>query len=371
MIGPFIVLYAQSQLGVSLSEVLLLLTVPPAVAIVVAPVGGLIVDRFGTRVAVVAALGTASAVFALAVGSQTFIKWIILLALLGAGGPLFRLGVNVVVAQTPDPKIRLDAYALVRRAYNLGVCVGPALGGVLVSVSYALAFRSASITLAVLGVAMAILLPRVTAAGAHSKPCASSRGYGEVVRDRFLLAICAAYGLICIAYTMLFSLLPLYMKNDFDITVRQVGLVVATNAVLVVIFQSAVTRAASLRGPISPLVLGSCVSALGFVAISQAASVGWFVTGMAVLTFGEMLVLPTVTTMIAGRAPAGMQGRYMSVQASMELAGSFLAPLIASLLSGWLGAASCWAFTTILCLLAASGFAFLHRRTLLCPPLMS
>ena len=65
------------------------------------------------------------------VPAHTYGQFAILMALRGAFRPLYRVGSDAMIADLAPPKKRTEAYSLTRLAKNVGVALGPALGGFL------------------------------------------------------------------------------------------------------------------------------------------------------------------------------------------------------------------------------------------------
>src|SRR5262249_54093232 len=135
-----------------------------------------------------------------------------------------------------------------------------------------------------------------------------------------------------IAYAMMFSLFPLYVKERFGLTERHLGLLMATNAVLIVMLQYVVTWTTRRFHATSRMVAGCLLFAVGVGSVAWGASFPAFVGSMAVVTFGEMIVFPTSAVVAFGLAPPDMRGRYMSMVALTGGVGYALGPV----LGGWL-----------------------------------
>src|SRR4030042_1077313 len=68
----------------------------------------------------------------------------IAMAISGAFNPLYRVGADAMMADLIPSERRADAYSLLRTSNNLGVAMGPAIGGALVATSYTTAFYIAA-----------------------------------------------------------------------------------------------------------------------------------------------------------------------------------------------------------------------------------
>ncbi len=218
-----------------------------------------------------------------------------------------------MVADLIEPAQRASAYALLRLIANLGVAVGPAIGGFIVSASYTLAFilgGLAQILFAVLG------LWRARETGPSTpgdpRPFLRGEGYEIVLRDRLFLAFCGLYTLAGMAYALMMVLLPVYVKENFRVPERLYGFIMTTNAAVAVRLQYGITRLASRFPALPVLAVGSLFYALGVGSVALGRSFPAFLFSMVLLTLGELLMIPTATTLTANLAPPTARGRYMA-----------------------------------------------------------
>ncbi|NIO72606.1 MAG: MFS transporter, partial [Anaerolineae bacterium] len=139
MIWPFMTIYMRQRLDIPLTTVALLLTLNSAVGLAATTVAGPVVDRFGRKGVMALSLATSSATLVAMGMAGTLQPWAILMAVNGAFSPLYRVGGNSMVADMIEPERRAGAYALLRMINNLGVAIGPSVGGFVTAVSYTLA----------------------------------------------------------------------------------------------------------------------------------------------------------------------------------------------------------------------------------------
>jgi MFS family permease len=360
MVWPFMTIYMRQELGVSLTTVTLLLTLNSATGLVATTVAGPIVDRFGRKGAMILSLAASSATLMGMSVAGTLDLWTILMALSGAFGPLYRVGSNSMVADLIEPERRAQSYALLRMISNVGVAIGPSLGGFVTSVSYALAFwigagASAFFALLILFF-VAETLPKGGEVADRSR---TDTGYGQVLRDWPFLAVSGIYALSGMPYAMLMVLLPVYAKENFGVPESQYGFIMAANATMVVLFQYLVTRITERHRPLPVLALGSLFYALGVGSVALWWNFPTFLLSMVVVTVGEMILIPTSTALTANLAPPDMRGRYMSVYGLTWGAGFGIGPVIGGLLNDYVAPVAIWYGGLVVGIAAALGFALL------------
>ena len=395
---PFLTIYMRERLAVPLTTVTLLFTLNSAAMLAAMSIAGPAVDRFGRRFAMIIGLVAGGSILLAMSAAQTLPIWALLMLLQGFFSPFYRVGSDAMVADLIPPARRAGAYALLRMINNLGIAIGPAIGGFVIGVSYGLAFYVAAaanllfVTLIVLFVretmprrtapviasetrqsqisrmghlrlrAVQVLLRRPVARNNAGSRAAREAGYGPVLRDRPFLALCGVFVLATMPAAIMMMLLAVYAKENFGLPESQYGFIMATNAAMVVLFQYAVTRRSQVYPPFRVLALGALFYALGAGSVALGHGFWGFWLSMVVLTFGELLLAPTGTALAANLAPPDMRGRYMGLYGITWGVAFGIGPLIGGYLNDNVAPVAIWIFGLAAGLTATAGFLFLGRR---------
>lgn len=360
MVWPFLTIYMRRQLDVPLTSVTLLLTANSVAGLVATSFVGPAVDRFGRKTAMILGMAVNGATFLFMSRADSMGMWLALMIINGIFSPLVRVSINAMVADLVETERRADAYALLRMIQNLGVAIGPAVGGFISSVSYGLAFSIAS---AAHFIVATLLLTLARETLPSEEPGAERRaaGYGPVLRDRAFMGVCAMLVLAGMAYSLMMILLPVYAKENFGVPESQYGFIMATNAAMVVLFQYAITKITSRYKHLPVLATGAMFYALGVGSVALGQSFVAFLASMVVLTIGEMIIIPTATALTANMAPADMRGRYMGVYGLSWGVAFGIGPVIAGLLNDHIAPVAIWYGGLVMGLLAVAGFVLLTR----------
>jgi MFS family permease len=281
-----------------------------------------------------------------------------------------------MMADLVPPAQRATGYSIMRTFSNVGIALGPALGGFIVSRSYPLAFHGAAVVMLCYSAFLLFMvretLPRRGAPQASAAPAADG-GYGRVFRDHgfMLFFLIATLGMI--APLMLWTLLAVYTKQNFQFPEHLYSWLPVTNALMCVFVQVHVTRLTRRHPPLPMLTLGMLVYAIGVGSVALMSSFWGFWLSMVIFSFGELIVVPTGSAYAANRAPIDLRGRYMSVywmtwglaRAVAPVAGGFLNDQI-SPHAVWYGGLLIGLASTAGLYLLGSGLAAgqhgLHRR---------
>ena len=362
MFWPFLLIFVRQQLDLPMTTVALLLTVNAAAGLVGLAIAGPAADRFGRKpVMLVSLVGQGGAMVGMSLAAS-LPAWIAAMAFLGAFNPLYRVGADSMVADLLPAEERAGGYALLRVISNLGISIGPLIGGFVTSVSYDIAFyASASASAIYAGLlffrARETMPPRTTARAA------APGSYSPVLRDTPFVQFIGVYALSGMAYVILMALLPVYAKENFGVVERQYGFILATNAAMVVLGQFAVTRWTSRRPTLPVLALGSLFYAAGVGSVALGAGFAAFWLSMVILTVGELIMVPTSTTLTANLAPPEMRGRYMGLYSLTWTISVGLGPVLGGLLNDRLAPVAMWYGACLLALASALMFVVLGRSS--------
>ena len=362
MVWPFLTIYIRQRLDVSLTTIGLLLSLNSVTGIVATFLAGPVADRFGRKGVMLLSLTANGLLYLAMTQAEGLLIWAAMMVLMGAIGPLFRVGSNAMVADLIEQDERSSAYALLRMSNNLGIAIGPAIGGFITAVSYSSAFVAAAVAYAIFAL-LVLSLVRETLhqnEGAATEAAAPG-GYGSLLRDRLFVTFCAITTLAIIPASMMMVLLPVYAKEQFNVIESQYGLIMATNAAMVVLFQYFVTQKTRRYPSLPVLAVGALFYGLGVGSVALGRSFGAFLLSMVVVTLGELILAPTGTTLAANLSPPDMRGRYMGFYGLTWGVGMGLGPVIGGYLNDQIAPVAIWYSALGFGLVAALAFLLLAR----------
>ena len=315
--------------------------------------GGYLSDRVGRRRVILFGQG-ALAIYPLVLLALSDSKWAALVALTLAGvfGSLGGSVAQAMVADLVAPERHEAAYSSVRVASNLGVVLGPPLGGLMLVVgSWTALFPTVAVLSAVAWVIAWRFLPH---RGAYSPEGPPERGsLGTILRDRpFLLFLGSAVfaWLVYVAYEVV---LPVSLVDGFGYEPSAWGFLVWINPLLVTLLQIHITRRTADVSPAPKLVAALLIMGLPFLLLVYSHSILTVVIVVVVFVIGEMLWVPTSQAVVAAMAPQDIRGAYMGAFGSAPAIGFALAPLIGFQVRNSFGDDATWTMFAALGVVAA------------------
>ncbi len=210
------------------------------------------------------------------------------------------------------PERHEAAYAAVRVAQNLGVSLGPVLGGLLLlGQNWSRLFLGVAV-LSAFGWLLAYrYIPRRGRYAPESPPTRGS--FAVIRRDRAFLVFLASSILASATYVAFETLLPISLVKSHGLTPSVWGFLVIANPILVTLLQLRITRRVAHVPAAVKLGIAMPMMGLPFLLLNVNASIPVVLVVVIVFVFGEMLWVPTSQAVVAAFAPPDLRGAYMGV----------------------------------------------------------
>jgi predicted MFS family arabinose efflux permease len=299
-------------------------------------------DRVGRRPMILAGWGFQAVVPLLLIGvGQHVDAGLTLLALLPVFGSLGGAADQAMVADLVAPERQEVAYASVRVASNLGVTIGPPLGGLLLIGGNWNHLWLGTLVLSTIGFAIALrYIPR---GGAYAPEGPPERGsFGVIIRDSPFLLFMVASMFATMTYIATETLLPISVTTTHHLAPAAWGVLMILNPLAVTVFQLRLTRWTSAI-PAS-LKLGVAMPLMGvpFLLLNVNGSVPVIALVIVLFVTGEMLWVPTSQAVVAALAPADIRGAYMGAFGGTWSVGWALTPFLGLQVRNAYGDATMW-----------------------------
>ena len=364
MIWPFLMIYVSKKLQLPLTQTASLMSINAIMGLIFSFVAGPITDRLGRKwVMVISLLGTGLTYLYMS-AAGTYVEFAITQCFMGALGPLYRVGADAMMADLIPAEKRPDAYSLMRMSNNAGVSIGPAVGGIIATQSYNLAFLIAAGGMIFYALLMTLraheTLPATAASSLKGKSLFT--GYGRIFKDREFLGFVSAFTLTSMLASLVWILLPVYANTNFKVPENQYGFIPTTNAIMVVAFQFLVTLVTKKFKPLAVMAVGTAFYAVATFMVSLFTGFWGFWICMVIMTVGELILIPTASTFTANIAPMDMRGRYMSIFGLTWSVAFGIAPILGGFLNDQFGPRTIWYGGGVIGILAISAFVIMTLK---------
>jgi len=334
MVLPFLALYLNEELGFTPAEAGQTLALYGLGGMAASFLAGWLCDRFDPRRVMTWSLALTGVGFLVVGHLRGRLAISLAVMVLSVVGEAFRPANSAALAAASDPAKRVRSFALNRLAVNLGMTLGPAVGGFLAAYDYGWLFKADGITcLLAAGLLRFSFREAGTveeAAPAEQPPAALSGP--SPWRDRHFLTLLVLIFLIATVVFQVMGTYPLSLRDLYGFSEARIGLVLAINTFLIVLFEMVLVHSLADRDPYKLLGVGGFLFCAGFALLPLGSSFAYVAFTVAVWSVGEMLTFPISVAVVADRAAEANRGRYMGLY-NLAFATAFV---VAPLLGTWI-----------------------------------
>jgi MFS family permease len=320
----FLALYLKTQ-NLTAGEIATAVSSYGAGALIASFLGGYLSDRIGRRKTIALSLFGAAVFTVLLAHASTFPLLMLFTFLTGLSGALYHPAAQALVADLIPEKERLFAYAILRFGINTGWACGMIAGGFMAQRSYIYLFYGDAITSIIFGVLALIALPKVR--GMPKEEAAWGDALSNMRNNRAFLGLILgnfAISMVFIQTATAFG--PFIVSGGFTSDVY--GYIMGLNGILIMCFELSITRITRRIAPAKAIAVGFFLIGGGFSINALGPTLPVLITAMVILTLGEMIALPVVSSFTSTLAPEKMRGRYMGVSGFTWSLATFLGPMI-------------------------------------------
>jgi predicted MFS family arabinose efflux permease len=367
MVLSFLVLYLTRERGFSPERAGFLLFLYGAGSIVSAPLAGRLADRLGSvplmRVCLLGS-GTILLLYPLAHSTGALVAITLALAMVTES---FRPAAMSFFAEMVEPARRKSAFAVYRLAINLGMAIGPAIGGVLATISFRYLFLADGGTSIAAGLLLATAtLPRRHHAARRAEALAPSprlRLATAAHADPRFLFFLAGVLPVTVVFFQHISSMPLFIVRDLGLPVSTFGLLFSLNCLLIVVLEIPLNVMTAHWPHRRTLAIGALLSGAGFGAMALARDFWGLAATVVLWTFGEMLFFPASAAYATDIAPDERRGEYSGLYTMVFSVAFAIGPWAGIFVLERAGARVLWGLTFVLGAIAATTFLRLPAPT--------
>jgi MFS family permease len=302
------------------------------------PIWGRVSDRYGRRPALLVGLGASGVAFVIFAFANAW--WMLLVSRMvqGAGGGTTGV-VQAYVGDAIEKKDRARALGWISAATSAGVMIGPAIGSLATNISFEAPGLIAA-TLCFVNVLFAWRwLPesrvRATAAQASTAPVRRPvlSVIGEVLTSPRgdVPRLIWIYAVGMLGFNSMNAVLALYLKAQFGITEKTIGLFFLYIGCLSLVMRSMILGKMVERfGETGVMRLGSIAMVLGLALLPVPHSIAGLAVVIAIVPISTALLFPATSALVTHRAPKHELGQVMGVQQTFGGIARVVAPIWAT-----------------------------------------
>ena len=316
MVLPFLSKYLKEDLHFSYSEVGWVMVCFGTGSIIGSWLGGKLSDKIGFYRIMIFSLLTTGVLLFFVQFITSFIGLCIGMFVLMIIADMFRPAMFVSLGAYAKPENRTRALTLVRLAINLGFAAGPALGGLIImSIGYPGLFWVDGGTCII-----AILIFWSKVKEKKKSPFIDKKHPDDVLTNSVFkdkpfmvfLFTCLVSGVL---FFQVFTTIPLYHKEQFNLTEFQTGLLLTMNGLMIFFLEMPIVSYVERHkiSKVKVVTTGCLLMAVSLFLMLVNIWAGILIIMMLFMTFGEMFAFPFSNSVALSRAPKGHEGRYMAI----------------------------------------------------------
>jgi predicted MFS family arabinose efflux permease len=367
MVLPFLGVYMIDYLKFSIEQSGLVLACFGVGSVIGSWLGGTLTDKLGEYYVQVLSLFISVPLFCIYPLFETPIQLGAIVLIQSVVSELFRPANSVAIAKYAKKENLTRAFSLNRMAVNLGFSFGPALGGILATISYNfLFFINGLMTLVAAFVYMYFFRKRHILYKLKQKRKNNSRteAVSEITtkelspyKDVPFIIFCLFCALFSICFFQLMSTLPMFYKDGLGLDQFTIGILMGANGFTVVLFEMLLVHVAEKKWTIPlTLLLGTILCAISYLLLAFEPGYALLFISIMLLSIGEILVLPFMATVTSNRSGTSNKGAYMGMNGIAFSLAFIVAPILGTKLSHNIGYGNLWIGTAILLTLCAMAF---------------
>jgi predicted MFS family arabinose efflux permease len=313
MVVPFMTLYLTQSKHYNIAKAGTVMAMFGAGAVCGGLLGGKLTDKLGFYNVQIGGLLCGGIMFLILGNMDSYPAILACTFLLALLNDTFRPANATAVAHYSKEENRIRSFSLNRLSNNLGWAVGGALGGIIAARNYHLLFWIDGITNMLAAILLLIVLApsRNATTPAHkdrSKVAPTRLPYHDT---GYLLFIVFTILFGCMFYQM-FATLPVFFNQKLHLSPIRIGIVMAFNGLLIVLFEMALIYKLEPRN-IHIRIITTGVLILGLSFVTYNLLPGAFVLALfatTLLTAGEMLAMPFMNLIWVKRTDHTNRGQY-------------------------------------------------------------
>lgn len=371
MVLPFLGVYMTKELHFSQEQTGYVLACFGVGSIIGTTVGGWVTDKIGNyKVQYLSLLGSIP-VFIMLPHFTSVVSLALMMLLQSAVSEMFRPANSVAITMYAKPENITRAFSLNRMAVNLGFSIGPAMGGILAAISYALLFyvnATAAFLAAIVFIYFfrnrktnkELLLEREDITELNEVEDVSNK---SPYKDKMFLIYSVFCTLYSIAFLQLLSTLPIFYEKAVGLDEVEIGLILGYSGLLIFLTEMLLVHVAEKFFTIRQTIFyGVMISALGYGMLAFDHSYIAIYISMTILCVSEMLAMPFTSTVTAMRAGSKNKGAYMGVNGLTFAIGFIISPILGTKVASTLGYDVLWLGTAALVIVAALGLNYSVKK---------
>ncbi len=365
MVLPFLSIYVTGPLGFSLEQAGIILGTFGLGSMAGAFLGGWLSDKIGNFRVQFLSLTLGGALFLCIPLFTEFTSLAAAVFIASTAIECLRPANAASVAVYAKPENITRAFSLNRMALNLGFSIGPALGGLLATISYTWLFIADGFTCIAAGLFFFFYFRKKSPRSPEAEPLTPLAAVASPspYKDKLFLFFVALSGLFALVFFQFFFTLPIYYREVYSLSEARIGGLMAFNGIIVFSAEMILVYLLEHRFRLWRIIVtGSLLNGLSYLLLNAASGEYILYVSMFLLSTAEILAMPFMVSFIVRRAGEAKRGAYLGLYSFSYAAAFILSPYLGTQLIANFGFSTLWWILGAISAGTALGFYFLLPR---------
>jgi len=343
IVFPFLLLYLTQHLGFSLAKSSFVYVAFGMTLMIASFIAGNIIDRIGPEKVLLTALAGNSIVMFIFPAIHHYSTILIMSMIWGVTFGIYRPASQTLTSFLSPPGEQKITFSVMRLSTNLGMSMGPLLGGFLVAKSFSSIFivNGTSNLIA----AMIIILGLKSAfkkTPRHSTKLTFIQTAAFLKQDKILRIFLLGLLPVVMVFFQHEASLAVFLTQNLRFSYHFYGFLFTINTLMIVFFEILLNVATRAWGAKTSFITGSLLITLGFTGFAFATQAWQIILLTVIWTLGEMILFPAASGFVADLTSEKNRGAYMGLFSMNQNAALLLGLWGGSFLMSYLGAQILW-----------------------------
>lgn len=369
MVLPFLAIYMNRKIGVTPTAAGMVLMVYGLGALLTSPFVGKLADKVGSLTVMRLSLIFTGLMIVLYSFITDYNLIIVVTFVWAVISEAFRPANLSLISFETSTEQRKTAFALNRLAINLGMSIGPVIGGFLTQIDYSLLFYVNGASSILSGIFLSFVKIESQSKESRNETAELRESFTpdknkfSILSDKRFLFFMLALIPVNLVFFQFLGGLPLYIVNELRYTEATFGILMSINTVMIVLIEVPLNNAMANWDDRKSMVLGSLLAAVGFGMMALSSSIVWLVLTIVIWTFGEMIFFPSSASYSTIISPEEKRGEYMGYYQMVFSFAFMFGPWLGAVILDKLNSTILWGGAFVLASISTVMFSLMLKRS--------
>ncbi|MFA7419165.1 MAG: MFS transporter [Melioribacteraceae bacterium] len=369
MVLPFLAIYMNRKIGVTPTAAGMVLMVYGLGALLTSPFVGKLADKVGSLTVMRLSLIFTGLMIVLYSFITDYNLIIVVTFVWAVISEAFRPANLSLISFETSTEQRKTAFALNRLAINLGMSIGPVIGGFLTQIDYSLLFYVNGASSILSGIFLSFVKIESQSQQSRNETAELRESLSPVkskfsiLSDKRFLFFMLALIPVNLVFFQFLGGLPLYIVNELHYSEATFGIMMSINTIMIVLIEVPLNNAMANWDDRKSMVLGSLLAAVGFGMMALSSSLVWLVFTIVIWTFGEMIFFPSSASYSTVISPEQKRGEYMGYYQMVFSFAFMFGPWLGAVVLDKLNSTILWGGAFVLASISTVMFSLMLKRS--------